>query len=320
MGLRVVRRRVQLTLSVALIVLLSTSNALAQSAPEPPGSEPPVGADCDQDASEDRCDVVRDPDQGTPTVTDEGPSVYTQVWGTGYVLDGECEGDPPRPRVMQWLEWGYGPEGETRVHGDDLGEIIGRPDQAPLTPEDAVIGPDGFVYRIVCVDVSITVDVWEEVERRRSEPGFDKDPMIQGLTGLDTWVWYQADPQVQPFGLDWVDPETGVTVQLEAWAWITDFTWTFGDGGTATTNAPLYERAPDAAGSHDTPAGVHVYETTSSQAGFPDGYPVSTEVTWVGEWRWRTGDDWSTPIPMATTITTAFNTTYPVIQIRSVLE
>ncbi len=305
------RRWLRVAATLAILGALTT-NAAAQ---EPP----PSNSICDLYPEREEC-VAEDSGDGDSDVDDAATNDYTKDWGPGTVLNDPCETDPPVPKVFQFLVWTQGPLAGQTVYTGDVGALIGIGDHIPFAPPDAFVGADGFSYRTVCVDMSITVDVAEEVERRRSDPGFDKDPAVQGLTGLDTWVWYQADPQVRPFGLEWIDPATGVTVQLEAWAWITDFTWTFGDGGTATTHAALYEHAPDAAGSHDTPAGTHVYETTSSQAGFPDGYPVSTQVTWIGEWRWRTGDAWSIPIPMATTITARFDTIYPVIQIRSVLE
>jgi len=306
---------------VAAVMVLGSGTALAQTAEDPSQSEPPPGAVCDQGPSGNRC--IATGSGGDDVSADDGvdgESVFGPVWGPGQVLDGVCEGDPPRPRVLQWLVWGEGPDAGEIVHAGDVGEIVGRVDQEPLTPDDAVISADGNVYRTVCVDVSVTVDVWEEVERRRSSPGFDKDPVVWGLTGLETWVWYGADPQVAPFGVTWADPETGATIELEAWAWISQLRWDFGDGGIATTTAATFEQAPAAAGSHEDPAGTHMYETTSTRAGFPDGYPVSTEATWVGEWRWNTTDGWSAPVPMATTVTDRFDTLYQVVQIRSVLQ
>jgi len=98
--------------SVATLVLvflvLDWAAAAAQESPEVPsgGSTPPPGAVCDV-SNDVFCrgggsggDDVSADDRGDEEL------VRAQVWGEAEILDGVCEGDPPRPRVLQWLVWG----------------------------------------------------------------------------------------------------------------------------------------------------------------------------------------------------------------------
>jgi hypothetical protein len=180
---------------------------------------------------------------------------------------------------------------------------------------------DGYVYQWVCASVDAATDVWEETLRRMQPVTLHKNPDTGGLTGLETWVWYDGDPTVDPFQLAWTDPATGVPWTLEAWAWITTFEWDFGDENTVLAEAAVYEEARSAAGTEDDPAGTHTYRSTSVDAGHEGGYPFTFDATWIGEWRWSSdgGVSWSATVPMVGTFTDTASLAYEVVQVRSVL-
>lgn len=242
------------------------------------------------------------------------------AWGAYDPLDSVCEGDPPRPQYLQLLVWVTGSRAGQLVHQSDLGGMAPG-DAVPGGPAGAVFAADGYVYQWVCASIDAADDVWEEAVRQMQPVALHKNPDTGGITGLETWVWYDGDPTVDPFQLAWTDPATGVVWTLEAWAWISAYEWSFGDDSSITSAAPAFADALAAAGSESDPAGTHVYRSTSTEAGHEDGYPFTFDATWVGEWRWSAdaGATWSVTVPMTGTFTDTVTIDYQVVQVRSML-
>lgn len=242
-------------------------------------------------------------------------------WGPIEPVGSACSDGSPRPAYLQRLVWTAGPLEGAYVHQSHFTPTPGPGDPVPGGPPGAVFAADGYVYRTRCVSVSVTDDVWAEARRRMSPVELERDPAVRGLAGLETWVWYSGQVQVEPFRIDWVDPSTGAAWMLEARAWIGRFVWDFGDGTVAAVRADTYASAVEASGSHNDPAAMHVYEVSSGQAGYVDGFPFVFSASWQGEFRWSSdgGSTWSLPAPMSNTFTDTAAIAYDVVQIRSVI-
>ncbi len=110
-------------------------------------------------------------------------------------------------------------------------------------PVGAELG-DSYVYQQVCVPVTATaVSVWaalvDDIEAL-PEPIATTSPSAMGITGLDTWFWFDGVTQAGPVAVSWTDGTTGVTFDLEGVAWIGTITWDTGDDATrsARTRSP----------------------------------------------------------------------------------
>ncbi len=215
------------------------------------------------------------------------------------------------PRYVRYLLWADG----TLVSPV---ELTGPP------PVGSLLG-DSYVYQQVCITVTATAaSVWAElVEDIEALPESIPltSPSAIGITGLETWFWYDGVTQVGPVGVSWTDGTTGVTFELQGVAWIGTITWNTGDGVTLRSDALAYSEAPEVGGSEEHPAVRHMYEQTSSANGFAYGYPVVTTITWVGEWRWRTaGGGWEPWRPMTNSLSRSTTRPYPVSQVIGQLE
>ena len=74
-------------------------------------------------------------------------------------------------------------------------------------------------------------------------------------------------------------------------------------------------------GATDTPAAVHLYNVTSTDAGYETGYPVSVELYWVGEYRISLfAGVWTDWARFGSTLTEVFPDTYEVVEVRSSLS
>lgn len=156
------------------------------------------------------------------------------------------------------------------------------------------------------------------------------NPTAQGLTGLETWLWYEfptaatyridnAAVVINRYGRDWV---------LEAHAWVDSIHWDvdclsactyrgplagFDLGGyeysidfpdTVLSPAPLYEAG---AGTEGDAAVEHMYEEKGA-------FQVSTATVWRGYWTF--GDQ----THMYEPVVVAEGRSYDVVEIRSVLQ
>ncbi len=295
-------------LLLVLIVLLGVTSTAAVRG-TPPGF-------CDLFPRHERCQG------GGPGGGGGGSGTPTPMWwGAAEPVPSACADGSPRPAYLQRLVWTSGPLEGSYVHQTHFTPTPGPGDPVPGGPPGAVFSADGYVYRIVCAAASITDDVWVEARRRMAPVQLERDPVVRGLSGLDTWVWYSGQVQVDSFRLPWVDPATGVGWVLEARAWIARFAWDFGDGTVVDLHAPRFDDAVGVAGSETDPAAGHVYEVSSGGFGFSEGFPFVFFATWQGEYRWSSdgGNTWSPYVPMANSFTDAAAIDYEVIQIRSVI-
>lgn len=242
------------------------------------------------------------------------------AWDGTEALSSVCPTSPPRPRYLQRLIWQSGPRSGEWVHvshfpGSASGESV------PGGPPGAAFAADGFVYRFECVSATFGTDVWAEARRRMDPVSAEHDPLVRGLTGLATRVWYSGDATVDPFQMIWTDPASGITWTVEAWAWIRDFRWDFGDGTVRGRAAPSLDAVAATQGSRGSPATTHTYRWTSQKSGFSDGYPFTFSATWTGEYTWSSdgGTTWSAISPIANTFTDTATTPFEVVEIRSAL-
>ena len=154
-----------------------------------------------------------------------------------------------------------------------------------------------------------------------SPPLFNRNPEALGLTGLETWLWYQGETQIEPIELTWTDPVRNLTFVLQGRAWAESITWDMGNGDVATSHmASSWESAAGLGGDMTNPAAAYTFETSAIQAGFADGtYPVTVTLSWTGEWRLFIDDEWSPWTPILPGWADSGTFDYQVTQVRSVL-
>lgn len=125
-------------------------------------------------------------------------------------------------------------------------------------------------------------------------PGIGLNPGDKGLTGLETWGWYEGPQTVT------------VTVFLRGYevtavAHPTGYQWSFGDGATESIASP---------GSPSSPAVKHMYQTKGT-------YSVTLTATWSGSYTF-TGDGVSGG-GLLGSVSIRNSVSYPVEEVRSVL-
>ena len=141
-----------------------------------------------------------------------------------------------------------------------------------------------------------------------------------GLTGLETWLWYPNPTRVGPIRVIWTDPVTGITSAVEGRGWVGTLTWGVGEGEYAVS-VGSFDAGASIGGTEAHPAAIHVYDTTSTAAGFGQGYPVSVTLLWVGETRIRPpGAPWFSWGPIGNTLTETATDLYEVVEVRSFLS
>ena len=85
--------------------------------------------------------------------------------------------------------------------------------------------------------------------------------------------------------------------------------------------AARWDEAPGVGGTPSAPAARHVYNTTSTAAGYTSGYPVGIDLLWVGEYQITViGGVWTDWARFASTLTETISDTYEVFEVRSRLS
>jgi hypothetical protein len=270
-----------------------------------------------------QCDWLGDPELIAQCETGGGSPGHGGIppewleYGKGWRFDMSAICPDGTPRVYRLLTWIDGELWSQPVSAADFGRRFGPGDLVPYAPArsdgtPAIFAADGLVPDIAyCVSPLDGVDLAAEIRRRAPDGLSIANPLAQGLTGLDTWLWYEGGTDIPPFTLTVDDPGSGIGLEVEAWALLDSFTWDMGDGTVLTSTVPGTDRnLPRSA------AATHRYERKGD-------YTITFTAGWTGTYRWRRlrGGAWSTPIPFAgnpATITTA--TPYPVVEIRSVLQ
>jgi hypothetical protein len=149
------------------------------------------------------------------------------------------------------------------------------------------------------------IAVEDAVSKALPTPVLGIDPRAEGLTGLESRLWYRDDGRSP---LEPVGGRRGLSVTatagphtITARAWIVEYRWDMGDGSRYVTRAP---------GSPSNPAARHVYERKGN-------YTITVETVWAGEYTWQlegtSGAGELGPVSRAST------QSYGVVEVRSVL-
>jgi hypothetical protein len=189
----------------------------------------------------------------------------------------------------------------------------------PSIPENSLIGtgiPNAY-------DLEPALDVWfvhvcigpptpaleDEIFEALPTPliGLNPSPAVRGLTGLDTWLWYEhagddPEPSIE-LHLRVPDPANGVVYDVTATAHAGEFVWDMGvgpDGVYASTTPGSPADLPD------TAAAIHLYEVKGT-------YPVTMTVTWTGSYSYPefTGTNPFADVDLVAT------EAYPVAEVRT---
>jgi hypothetical protein len=252
----------------------------------------------------------------------------------------ECYYDPVTGRLVCEDEGGGGGSGATsdywtswRIIGDCGGGsgvggvLIDIFTGLVLAIRDHIVDGETVETQSTCIDLDDAEEaIWEAVASAIAalpDPRWEANPdgtLSKGLTGLDTWLWYSNPSQVGPIDATWTDPVTGIVFGVRGRGWTESITWDTGEG-LYDVFAPTWDNAPGMGGSEVAPAAVHLYNTTSTAAGHPEGYPVNLELFWVGEYQVRVlAGVWTDWARFSSTLTEAFPDTYEVVEVRSKLS
>ena len=223
----------------SLIVCIAVALVFAATAPQVHGmqTKPP----CDEDDLSFNCGGGNDsPPPETPDPT-TGP-----YWGSWYI-DGACD----------WSGFVL------------IRRYLRNPDGTPATspptdptPWGGFVDSSGRVYQTACWDGAEAEAVVEGELVSGSEllspPEFTRNPELVGLTGLETWLWFEGATQLPPIALAWTDPATGISHNLEGRAWIESITWDLGNGdAVSTSHAAEFDDAAGLGGSLANPAATY---------------------------------------------------------------
>jgi hypothetical protein len=170
----------------------------------------------------------------TPVSADSAgvPSPYRYTW-----LPPTTGGLAP---VNPICEAGFGAGGVpyTLVVQDLSGSIVN------MEARCVAVGPAGPVLPPLPPVPSVE-EIWRAALRQIPPPKIGINPRPTGLTGLDTWLWYEGPPELQ------------VSTSIGPWtvtgtARVQEVTFEMGEGRTARATGP---------GSETNPAARYVYET-----------------------------------------------------------
>jgi hypothetical protein len=170
---------------------------------------------------------------GTVSAGDpNGPAPYKYTWVPGGVFGGRgpsCDAGFGQPG---WLH--------TLVVTDLSGAIVSQEVQClALNPDGSLPAPPALP------PVPSIGEIWRAALRQIPPPKIGINPRPTGLTGLETWLWYEGPEELQ------------VTTSIGPWtvtgtARVQDVVFEMGEGRTARA---------DRAGSESDPAARYVYET-----------------------------------------------------------
>lgn len=224
-----------------------------------------------------------------------------------------------------WTSWQI--VGACGGAGSGGGAIIDLSTGQVLAFRDHVVDGEVVETQTQCIDLdgSETL-IWEAVAsavRALPDPRWESDPdgsASLGLTGIETWLWYSNPTRVGPIEAIWVEPVTGIAFGVRGRGWTESISW---DTGEAIYDvfAARWDGAPGMGGALESPAARHVYNTTSTAAGYETGYPVSLDLLWVGEYQVTVvGGVWTDWARFASTLAETVSDTYEVVEVRSRLS
>lgn len=254
--------------------------------------------------------------------------------------DHQCYFDPELGRLVCEDHGGGGGGGETRSYwtswqivaqcgagGAVGGVLIDISTRRVLAIRDRISGGEVVETQTECINLEESEEeIWEEIAsaiHALPAPRWESDPdssLSAGLTGLETWLWYSNPSQVGPIEAIWVEPVTGIEFGVRGRGWTESITWDTGEGSYEVF-AAVWDEAPGMGGSPYTPAARHVYNTSSTAAGYLAGYPVSLDLFWVGEYQVRVIDGvWTNWTRFSSTLTVTVPDVYEVVEVRSRLS
>jgi len=273
----------RLLLSLGVVSLLLASFAPAASDPgvvNPPGASGGVGGDSFWVGI-----VAPGQDGGSGNVSTgdaNGPAPYRYVWlppTTGGLapIDPVCDagsGTPGQPYTL--------------VVQDLTGNIVNMEARCVAT------GPAGPVLPALPPVPSIG-EIWRAALRQIPPPKIGINPRPTGLTGLETWLWYEGPEELQ------------VSTSIGPWtvtgtARVQDVTFEMGEGRTAKA---------DRAGSESDPAARYVYETKGE-------YRVVATARWGADFVLTGPGLPPRPTPMGVAVLRS-SEDYPVQEVRGLL-
>ncbi|MGI8516349.1 MAG: hypothetical protein ACR2NT_14705 [Acidimicrobiia bacterium] len=230
-----------------------------------------------------------------------------------------------KPPTSYWTSWQIvGACGGGGVGGSGLIDL-----RTPfaLALRDHIVDGEVVETQTECIDLGEAENtIWEAIASAVSalpDPRWESDPddtVSNGLTGLETWLWYSNPSQVGPIDAIWVEPVTGIEFGVRGRGWTESIGWNTGEA-TYDVFAATWDDAPGMGGSQESPAASHVYNTTSTAAGYDGGYPVSLDLLWVGEYQVTVVDGvWTNWTRFASTLAETIPDTYEVVEVRSNLS
>ena len=158
------------------------------------------------------------------------------------------------------------------------------------------VNPDGRPAALPALPpVPSTGDIWRAALRQIDAPRVGVNPRPTGLTGLETWFWYDGPTELQ------------VATGIGPWtvtgtARVQEVTFDLGDGDTVTATS---------GGSEAEPAARHVYETKGT-------YTVTVTARWVADLVLTGPGLPSRPTPIGTAVLRS-SAEYPVQEVRALL-
>jgi hypothetical protein len=224
-----------------------------------------------------------------------------------------------------WTSWQI--VGQCGGGGVVVGGLIDINTGLVLALRDRIVDGEVVETQTQCIDLNEAGStIWEAIAsavRALPDPRWESDPdksLSTGLTGLETWLWYSNPSQVGPIEAIWVEPVTGIEFGVRGRGWPESVTWDTGEASYQVF-AAVWDAAPGMGGSPESPAARHVYNTSSTAAGYNSGYPVSLDLLWVGEYQVMViGGVWTTWTRFASTLAETVPDTYEVVEVRSRLS
>jgi hypothetical protein len=211
-----------------------------------------------------------------------GPPPYKYTWVPGGIIAGRgasCEAGFGQPG---WLH--------TLVVQDLSGAIVSQEVRClALNPDGSLPAPPSLP------PVPSIGEIWRAALRQIPPPKIGINPRPTGLTGLDTWLWYEGPEELQ------------VSTSIGPWtvtgtARVQDVVFEMGEGRTARANR---------AGSESDPAARYVYETKGE-------YRIVATARWGADFVLTGPGLPPRPTPMGIAVLRS-SENYPVQEVRGLL-
>jgi hypothetical protein len=243
----------------------------------------------------------------------------------GLVCEDHGGGGGGGSSTSYWTSWQI--VGECGGGGVIGGGLIDISTGLVLALRDHIVDGEVIETQTQCIDLNAAENtIWEAIAsavRALPDPKWESNPdksLSAGLTGLETWLWYSNPSQVGPIEAIWIEPVTGIEFGVRGRGWTESVTWNTGEASYQAF-AAVWDEASGMGGSPESPAARHIYNTSSTAAGYDAGYPVSLDLLWVGEYQVAVvGGVWTIWTRFASTLTETVPDTYEVDEVRSRLS